>query len=50
MNATALSVTIKALIAAAIAGLYYWRFRLPFTILLIAASLVLAVLAASCTS
>jgi hypothetical protein len=47
MNATALSVTIKALIAAAIAGLYYWRFRLPFTILLIAASLVLAVLAAS---
>jgi hypothetical protein len=47
INATALSVTIKALIAAGIAGLYYWRFRLPFTILLIAASLVLSVLAAT---
>ncbi len=46
MSATAMAVTIKALMAAAIAGLYYWRFRLPFTVLLIAASLVLAVFAA----
>jgi hypothetical protein len=46
-NSTALSVMIKALVAAAIAGLYYWRFQLPFTILLIAASLVLAVVAAA---
>jgi hypothetical protein len=30
----------KALIGAAAAGLYYWRFRLPFTLLVIAASLV----------
>jgi hypothetical protein len=34
------SIATKALIGAAAAGLYYWRFRLPFTLLPIAASLV----------
>lgn len=47
MSSTAFSIAIKSVIAAAIAGLYYWRFRLPFTVLLIAASLVLAILAAT---
>jgi hypothetical protein len=47
MDSTAMSIAIKALVGAAIAALYYWRFRLPFTILLIAGSLVLAVLALS---
>jgi hypothetical protein len=33
----------NALIATAAAGLYYWRFRLPFTLLPIGASLVVAI-------
>ena len=37
-----LVTAIKSLIAAVIAGLYYWRFRVPFTLLLIASSLVVA--------
>src|SRR5262249_29842735 len=32
----------KSVIAMAVAALYYWRFRLPFTLLLIGASLVIA--------
>ena len=37
------AVAVKALIGTAAAGLYYWRFRLPFALLPIAASLVLAI-------
>jgi hypothetical protein len=38
------AIAVKALIGAAAASLYYWRFRLPFALLPIAASLVLAVI------
>jgi hypothetical protein len=38
-----LATATKALIAVVAAGLYYWRFRLPFVLLPIGASLVLAV-------
>lgn len=44
LSGAPLAVTAKALIAAAAAGLYYWRFRLPFALLPIAVSLVLAVI------
>ncbi len=37
------AIAVKALIATGAAALYYWRFRLPFALLPIAASLVLAV-------
>jgi hypothetical protein len=38
-----LAAVTKSLVGIAAAGLYYWRFRLPFALLPIAASLVLAV-------
>ncbi|MBI4275318.1 MAG: hypothetical protein HY659_11530 [Rhizobiales bacterium] len=44
LSGASLAVTVKALIAASAAGLYYWRFRLPFALLPIAVSLVLAVI------
>lgn len=43
----ALVVALKGLIAAAAAAGYYFRFRLPFALLLLAASLVMVVLAAA---
>ncbi len=41
-----LTVAAKALTGAGAAALYYWRFRLPFTLLPIAASLVLVCISA----
>jgi hypothetical protein len=38
------TIAVKALIGAAAAALYYWRFRLPFTLLPIAGALVLTVI------
>lgn len=38
-----IAIAVKALTATGAAALYYWRFRLPFALLPIAASLVLAV-------
>jgi hypothetical protein len=40
----ALALAIKALVAAAAAALYYWRFRLPFALLPLVATLLIAVL------
>ena len=40
-----IAAATKALIGAAAASLYYWRFRLPFALLPIAASLVLFAMA-----
>ncbi len=42
-----LTIALKALLTAAAAGIYYLRFRLPFALLPIAASLVIVVIAAS---
>jgi hypothetical protein len=41
LNGAAVTVVVKGLIGAVAAALYYWRFRLPFALLPISASLVL---------
>lgn len=44
LTGTPATIAVKALIGAAAASLYYWRFRLPFALLPIAGALVLAVI------
>src|SRR5262249_7955882 len=46
-SADAPTIGLKALLTAAAAGIYYFRFRLPFALLPIAASLVIVVIAGS---